>query len=212
MKGAFNRKQLLEVVPVSMSTIDRMEKTGSSLSVSGSQTSAVPGTAKRSSAGWMNVSRTVQRSLLEKSLRLSNEYFAGLVMRRDVAGEVLGKVVRMVSVPGRRIRLAVPAGGHFSRGLDTMNRMEKYHADYVSQRKAPPLVAVTPAAMEIEQRAIAREKKASTAWPLASGLSAWMRPLERLSGPVSLYAAISALAAGIGFAMDAMPGSAPPQG
>lgn len=30
-----------------------------------------------------------------------------------------------------------------------MNRMEKYHADYVSQRKAPPLVAVTPAAMEI---------------------------------------------------------------
>lgn len=63
-----------------------------------------------------------------------------------------------------------------------MNRMEKYHADYVSQRKAPPLVAVTPAAM------------------------------ERLSGPVSLYAAISALAAGIGFAMDAMPGSAPPQG
>ncbi len=40
-----------------------------------------------------------------------------------------------------------------------MNRMEKYHADYVSQRKAPPLVAVTPAAMEIEQRAIAREKK-----------------------------------------------------
>jgi hypothetical protein len=42
----------------------------------------------------------------------------------------------MVSVPGRRIRLAVPAGGHFSRGLDTMNRMEKYHADYVSQRKS----------------------------------------------------------------------------
>ncbi|MGH4704088.1 transcriptional regulator, partial [Klebsiella pneumoniae] len=28
MKGAFNRKQLLEVVPVSMSTIDRMEKNG----------------------------------------------------------------------------------------------------------------------------------------------------------------------------------------
>jgi prophage regulatory protein len=40
-----------------------------------------------------------------KSLRLSSEYFARLVMRRDVAGEVLGKVVRMVSVPGRRIRL-----------------------------------------------------------------------------------------------------------
>ena len=114
----------------------------------------------------------------------------------------------MVSVPGRRIRLAVPAGGHFSRGLDTMNRMEKYHADYVSQRKAPPLVAVTPAAMEIEQRAIAREKKGQ--YRLAARL--WMRPLARLSGPVSLYAAISALAAGIGFARDAMPGSAPPPG
>ncbi len=81
-----------------------------------------------------------------------------------------------------------------------MNRMEKYHADYVSQRKVPPLVAVTPAAMEIEQRAIARENKGQYRRPLASGLSAWMRPLARLSGPVSLYAAISALAAVTGFA------------
>lgn len=93
-----------------------------------------------------------------------------------------------------------------------MNRMEKYHADYVSQRKAPPLVAVTPAAMEIEQRVLLARTKASTAWPLASGLSAWMRPLARLSGPVSLYATISALAAVTGFARDAMPGSAPPPG
>lgn len=67
MKGALGKKELLAVVPVSMSTIDRMEKNGSSLSVSGSQTSAVPGTAKRSSAGLMNVSRTEQRSLLEKA-------------------------------------------------------------------------------------------------------------------------------------------------
>lgn len=163
MKGAFNRKQLLEVVPVSMSTIDRMEKNGE-----------FPKrfwiTDKRCARNSEEIERWLderqQNGTTEfagKSLRLSNEYFAGLVMRRDVAGEVLGKVVRMVSVPGRRIRPAVPAGGHFSRGLDTMNRMEKYHADYVSQRKAPPLVAVTPAAMEIEQRAIAREKKASTA-------------------------------------------------
>ena len=91
-----------------------------------------------------------------------------------------------------------------------MNRMEKYHADYVSQRKAPPLVAVTPAAMEIEQRAITRENKGQ--YRLAAGLSAWMRPLARLSGPVSLYAEISALAAGTGFARDAMPGSAPQPG
>ncbi len=138
MKGAFNRKQLLEVVPVSMSTIDRMEKNGE-----------FPKrfwiTDKRCAWNSEEIERWLderqQNGTTEfagKSLRLSNEYFAGLVMRRDVAGEVLGKVVRMVSVPGRRIRLAVPAGGHFSRGLDTMNRMEKYHADYVSQRKAPP--------------------------------------------------------------------------
>ena len=93
-----------------------------------------------------------------------------------------------------------------------MNRMEKYHADYVSQRKAPPLVAVTPAAMEIEQRAIARENKGQYRLAARLWLESWMQPLARLSGPVSLYAAISALAAGTGFARDAMPGSAPPPG
>lgn len=86
----------------------------------------------------------------------------------------------MVSVPGRRIRLDVPAGGNFSRGLDTMNRMEKYHADYVSQRKAPPLVAVTPAAMEIEQRAIARENKGQ--YRLAARL--WLECMDAATGEV----------------------------
>ncbi len=61
-----------------------------------------------------------------------------------------------------------------------MNRMEKYHADYVSQRKAPPLVAVTPAAMEIEQRAIAREKKGQ--YRLAARL--WLECMDAATGEV----------------------------
>lgn len=67
MKGAFNRKQLLEVVPVSMSTIDRMEKNGEFPKRFWITDKRCARTAKRSSAGWMNVSRTVQRSLLEKA-------------------------------------------------------------------------------------------------------------------------------------------------
>ncbi len=67
MKGAFNRKQLLEVVPVSMSTIDRMEKNGEFPKRFWITDKRCAGTAKRSSAGWTNVSRTVQRSLLEKA-------------------------------------------------------------------------------------------------------------------------------------------------
>ncbi|MCO0607819.1 PerC family transcriptional regulator [Klebsiella pneumoniae] len=61
-----------------------------------------------------------------------------------------------------------------------MNRMEKYHADYVSQRKAPPLVAVTPAAMEIEQRAIARENKGQ--YRLAARL--WLECMDAAIGEV----------------------------
>lgn len=180
MKGALGKKELLAVVPVSMSTIDRMEKNGE-----------FPKrfwiTDKRCAWNSEEIERWLderqQNGTTEfagKSLRLSSEYFAPLVTRRDVAGEVLGKVVRMVSVPGRRIRLAVPAGGHFWRGSDTMNRMEKYHADYVSQRKAPPLVAVTPAAMEIEQRAIARENKGQ--YRLAARL--WLECMDAATGEV----------------------------
>ena len=61
-----------------------------------------------------------------------------------------------------------------------MNRMEKYHADYVSQRKAPPLVAVTPAAMEIEQRAIAHENKGQ--YRLAARL--WLECMDAATGEV----------------------------
>lgn len=65
----------------------------------------------------------------------------------------------MVLLPGRRIRLAVPAGGNLSRRLDKMNRIEKYHAQYAPQRRASKVIAVTPAALAFEQRAIERENK-----------------------------------------------------
>lgn len=64
----------------------------------------------------------------------------------------------MVLLPGRRIRLAVPAGGNLSRMLDKMNRIEKYHAQYAPQRRASKVIAVTPAALAFEQRAIATEE------------------------------------------------------
>lgn len=66
----------------------------------------------------------------------------------------------MVLVPGLRIRLAVAAGGNIQRRLDPMTKLtklEKYHRDYVPTRRVEKMVAVTPAAKEIEQRAIARE-------------------------------------------------------
>lgn len=99
MKGALGKKELLAVVPVSMSTIDRMEKNGE-----------FPKrfwiTDKRCARNSEEIERWLderqQNGTTEfagKSLRLSSEYFARLVTRRDVAGEVLGKVVRMVSVP-----------------------------------------------------------------------------------------------------------------
>lgn len=71
-------------------------------------------------------------------------------------------MVRMVLIPDRRFRLAVSAGGNFQRRLDPMSkltRLEKYHLNYVSQRQASKIVAVTPAAMEVEKRAVERESK-----------------------------------------------------
>lgn len=38
-------------------------------------------------------------------------------------------------------------------------KLERYHEDYVSQRRVERVVAVTPEAMEIESRAIARERR-----------------------------------------------------
>lgn len=40
-----------------------------------------------------------------------------------------------------------------------LSRLEKYHMNKVSMRSPSKIVAVTPAAIEIEKRAIEREKK-----------------------------------------------------
>lgn len=43
--------------------------------------------------------------------------------------------------------------------MSKLTRLEKYHLNYVSQRHASKVVAVTPAAMEVEKRAVERESK-----------------------------------------------------
>ncbi|MET5960870.1 PerC family transcriptional regulator [Citrobacter amalonaticus] len=40
-----------------------------------------------------------------------------------------------------------------------LTKLQKYHLDHVSKSEVSKVIAVTPAAMEIEKRAIAREKK-----------------------------------------------------
>jgi hypothetical protein len=92
----------------------------------------------------------------------------------------LGQVVRLVLVPGRRIRLAFPVGGHISRGLDKMNRAEKYYAQYAPQRRVSNVIAVTPAAMEFEKRAISRENKGQ--YRLAARL--WLECMDAAMGEV----------------------------
>ena len=101
-------------------------------------------------------------------------------MRHDGAGAPLVQVVRLVLVHGCHIRLAVPAGGNTSRGLDKMNRSEKYHAQYAPQRRASKVIAVTPAAMEVEQRAIERESKGQ--YRLAARL--WLECMDAAMGEV----------------------------
>lgn len=86
----------------------------------------------------------------------------------------------MVLLPGRRIRLAVPAGGNLSRRLDKMNRIEKYHAQYAPQRRASKVIAVTPAALAFEQRAIERENKGQ--YRLAARL--WLECMDAATGEV----------------------------
>ena len=43
--------------------------------------------------------------------------------------------------------------------MKKLTRLEKYHQNYVSQRRSEKTVAVTAEAMEIESRAIDREKR-----------------------------------------------------
>lgn len=61
-----------------------------------------------------------------------------------------------------------------------MSKNERYHADYVSLRRIEKTVAVSPEAMEIEKRAIAREK--SGQYRLASAL--WLKCLDAALGDV----------------------------
>ncbi|HHT0121340.1 TPA: PerC family transcriptional regulator [Raoultella ornithinolytica] len=61
-----------------------------------------------------------------------------------------------------------------------MNRAEKYHAQYAPQRRVSNVIAVTPAAMEVEKRAISRENKGQ--YRLAARL--WLECMDAAMGEV----------------------------
>lgn len=61
-----------------------------------------------------------------------------------------------------------------------MNRNEKYHAQYAPLRRASNVIAVTPAAIAIEQRAIERENKGQ--YRLAARL--WLECMDVAMGEV----------------------------
>lgn len=89
----------------------------------------------------------------------------------------------MVLVPDRNSRLAVVAGGNIQRRLDQMrklSRLEKYHLNKVSQRSPGREVAITPEAMEIESRAIERERRGH--YRIAARL--WLQCLDAATGEV----------------------------
>lgn len=69
-----------------------------------------------------------------------------------------------------------------------LSRLEKYHMNKVSMRSPSKIVAVTPAAIEIEKRAIEREKKGNSALPLTFGFSVWMLLLVMLNVQGSRFA------------------------
>ncbi|RAP73039.1 perC transcriptional activator family protein [Candidatus Erwinia dacicola] len=73
-------------------------------------------------------------------------------------------------------------GGNQLRGLDQMKKtkIERYHEDYVSQRRVERVVAVTPEAMEIESRAIERERRGH--YRIAARL--WLQCLDAAIGEV----------------------------
>lgn len=65
--------------------------------------------------------------------------------------------------------------------MSNQNRLEKYHAQKVVARPAPGApVAVTPAAMEIEKLAIAREERGQ--YRVAAGL--WLKCMDKARGEV----------------------------
>lgn len=69
-----------------------------------------------------------------------------------------------------------------------LSRLEKYHMNKVSMRSPSKIVAVTPAAIEIEKRAIEREKNGSSALPPTFGFSVWMLLLVMLNVQGSRFA------------------------
>lgn len=64
--------------------------------------------------------------------------------------------------------------------MSKLTKLQKYHLDYVSQREISKVVAVTPAAMEIEKRAIERELKGQ--YRIASRL--WLNCMDAATGEV----------------------------
>ncbi|EOD57332.1 hypothetical protein H922_23650 [Citrobacter freundii GTC 09629] len=64
--------------------------------------------------------------------------------------------------------------------MSKLTRLEKYHLNYVSQRQASKVVAVTPAAMEVEKRAVERESKGQ--YRIAARL--WLQCLDAAVGEV----------------------------
>lgn len=61
-----------------------------------------------------------------------------------------------------------------------LSRLEKYHQNYVTQRYSDKVVAVSAAAMEIEARAIEREKRGH--YRIAARL--WLQCLDAAVGEV----------------------------
>lgn len=76
MKGALGKKELLAVVPLSWSTIDRLEAAGEFLSVGISPTVAVHGLRKKLKNGLMKERPIALRYTQEKSHRLIREFIA----------------------------------------------------------------------------------------------------------------------------------------
>ncbi len=68
-----------------------------------------------------------------------------------------------------------------------LSRLEKYHMNKVSMRRPSKVIAVTPAAIEIENARL-KEKKGSSALPLTFGFSVWMLLLVMLNVQGSRFA------------------------
>ena len=64
--------------------------------------------------------------------------------------------------------------------MKKLTRLEKYHMNKVSQRSNGKVVAITPEAMEIEQRAIEREKRGH--YRVAARL--WLQCMDAAVGEV----------------------------